>query len=69
MPMRNRAVPAVMAFVAQAAGRRVMCYATANVLRDEADSMAVRSPITGRSRRAAIRPACSSTRGSPPTPA
>ena len=38
-PMRNRALPSVMAFVAQAAGRRVLCYATANVLRAEADSM------------------------------
>ena len=37
--MRNRALPAVMAFVAQAAGRRVICYATANLLRDEADAM------------------------------
>ena len=37
VPMRNRALPSVMAFVAQAAGRRVLCYATANVLRDEAD--------------------------------
>ena len=39
VPMRNRALPAVMAFVAQAAGRRIMCYATANVLRADADSM------------------------------
>ena len=39
VPMRNRALPAVMAFVAQAAGRRVICYATANVLRAEADGM------------------------------
>jgi hypothetical protein len=39
VPMRNRALPSVMAFVAQAAGRRVICYATANVLRDEADRM------------------------------
>jgi transposase len=39
VPMRNRALPTVMAFVAQAAGRRVLCYATANVLRAEADSM------------------------------
>ena len=39
VPMRNRALPAVMAFVAQAAGRRVICYATANVLRAEADAM------------------------------
>jgi transposase len=37
--MRNRALPAVMAFVAQAAGRRIMCYATANVLRADADNM------------------------------
>jgi len=40
--MRNRALPAVMAFVAQADGRRVICYATANLLRDEADSMVPR---------------------------
>ena len=39
VPMRNRALPSVMAFVAQAAGRRVICYATANLLRDEADRM------------------------------
>jgi transposase len=39
VPMRNRALPTVMAFVAQAAGRRVICYATANLLRAEADSM------------------------------
>jgi transposase len=39
VPMRNRALPSVMAFVAQAAGRRVICYATANVLRAEADAM------------------------------
>jgi transposase len=37
--MRNRALPAVMAFVAQAADRRVLCYATANFLRDEAERM------------------------------
>ncbi len=42
VPMRNRALPTVMAFVAQAAGRRVLCYATANVLRAEADSMVPR---------------------------
>jgi transposase len=42
VPMRNRALPSVMAFVAQATGRRVLCYATANLLRDEADSMAVK---------------------------
>jgi transposase len=39
VPMRNRALPSVMAFVAQAAGRRVLCYATVNLLRDEADRM------------------------------
>jgi len=39
VPKRNRALPAVMAFVAQAADRRVLCYATANLLREEADSM------------------------------
>jgi transposase len=39
VPTRNRAGPAVMAFVAQAAGRRVLCYATANVLRAEADGL------------------------------
>jgi transposase len=40
--MRNRALPAVMAFVAQADRRRVICYATANLLRDEADAMVPR---------------------------
>jgi transposase len=39
---RNRADTAVMAFVAQETQRRVMCYATANVLRNEADGMVVR---------------------------
>jgi hypothetical protein len=39
VPMRNRALPSVMAFVAQVADRRVICYATANLLRDEAESM------------------------------
>ena len=42
IPMRNRALPSVMAFVAQAAGRRIMCYATANVLRSDADGMVPR---------------------------
>jgi transposase len=37
--MRNRALPAVMAFVAQVAERRIICYANANLLRDEADAM------------------------------
>jgi transposase len=39
VPMRSRALPSVMAFVAQVVGRRVLCYATANLLRDEADRM------------------------------
>ncbi len=42
VPTRNRALPSVMAFVAQAAGRRLLCYATADLLRDEADNMVVR---------------------------
>jgi transposase len=37
--MRNRALPSVIAFVAQVAGRRVICYATANLVREEADAM------------------------------
>jgi transposase len=37
VPTRNRGLPSVMAFVAQVVGRRVICYATANILRDEAD--------------------------------
>jgi hypothetical protein len=39
VPTRNRAGAAVMAFVAQAASRRVLCYATANVLRAAADGL------------------------------
>jgi transposase len=42
LAQRNRAHVAIMAFVAQHTQRRVLCYATANVLRDEADQMAVR---------------------------
>jgi transposase len=42
VPTRNRALPSVMAFVAQAVGRRVLCYATANLLREEADRMVPR---------------------------
>src|SRR5262249_33060232 len=38
---RNRAGASVMAFVAQDHKSRVMCYATANVLRDDMDAMAV----------------------------
>jgi transposase len=37
--MRNRALPAVMAFVAQVAERRIIRYASANLLRDEAEAM------------------------------
>jgi transposase len=39
---RNRAGMSVMVFVAQHAQQRVMCYANADVLRNEADGMAVR---------------------------
>jgi hypothetical protein len=39
---RNRAGKSVMAFVAQHRKSRVMCYATANVVRDDVDAMAVR---------------------------
>ena len=42
VPMRNKAKPSVMAFVAQEAQRRIVCYATANIVRQEADTMAVR---------------------------
>jgi len=42
LAQRNRAGTAVMAFVAQHAFRRVICYANADVVRDEADGMAVR---------------------------
>jgi transposase len=42
VPMRNRGLPSVMAFVAQAVGRRVICYATANILREEAEHMVPR---------------------------
>lgn len=42
VPKQNRGEPAVMAFVAQESQRRVMCYATANILREESDAMVVR---------------------------
>jgi hypothetical protein len=38
---RNRAGASIMAFVAQHRHSRVMCYATANVLRDDVDAVAV----------------------------
>jgi len=38
---RKRAGASIMAFVAQDRRSRVMCYATANVLRDDTDAMAV----------------------------
>lgn len=38
----NRAGTSIMAFVAQDRASRVLCYATANVLRDDMDAMAVR---------------------------
>jgi hypothetical protein len=39
---RNRAGTSIMVFVAQDRHNRVMCYATANVVRDDMDAMAVR---------------------------
>jgi hypothetical protein len=42
LAQRNRAGTAVMAFIAQQTRRRILCYATANVLRGEAEHMAVR---------------------------
>jgi hypothetical protein len=42
VPQRNKATPSVMAFVAQEAERRIVCYATANIVRREADTLAVR---------------------------
>jgi transposase len=42
VPKRHRAQPAVMALVVQEASRRVLCYATANVLRSDADRMVVK---------------------------
>jgi hypothetical protein len=42
VPTRNRGLPSVMAFVAQAIGQRVICYATANILRDESDRIVPR---------------------------
>ena len=38
-PMRNRARSSVIEFVAQATQPAVLCYATAKLLRDEAESM------------------------------
>ena len=37
--MRNRALPSVMASWPKPPTRRVLCYATAELLRDEAESM------------------------------
>lgn len=42
VPQSHRGQAAVMAFVAQEAARRVMCYATANVVRAEADALVVK---------------------------
>jgi transposase len=42
VPKHKQGQASVMAFVGQSAGSRVMCYATANVLRQEADLMVVR---------------------------
>jgi hypothetical protein len=42
VPKSHRGQPAVRAFIAQEAERRVICYATANVVRAEADTLAVK---------------------------
>jgi transposase len=42
VPKSHRGQPAIMAFVAQEETRRVMVYATANLLRKEADNMVVK---------------------------
>ena len=42
VPKHKQGQASVMAFVGQSAASRVMCYATANVLRQEADQMVVR---------------------------
>ena len=68
VPMRNRALPAVMAFVAQAVGRRVLCYATANFLRDEAENMVPRFADYWKEQTGPTRPGCCSTRVRPPMP-
>jgi hypothetical protein len=49
---RNRAGASIMVFVAQQRGTRVMCYATANVVRDDMDAMALplRRPLEGANR-------------------
>ena len=69
VPTRNRALPSVMAFVAQAAGRRVICYATANILRDEAIAWSPSSPTTGKNKQDTTRRVYYSTRVRPLTPA
>jgi hypothetical protein len=46
--MRNRALTAGMAFVAQAAGRRILCYATAHVLRSDSDNLVPRLAAYGK---------------------
>jgi hypothetical protein len=40
--LENHGQPAVMAFVAQEAERRVLCYATAHGVRAEADTLVVK---------------------------
>ena len=68
VPMRNRALPSVMAFVAQAVGRRVICYATANILREEADRMVPKFADYWKEQTGTTLPVCYSTRARPPTP-
>ena len=57
-----------MAFVAQAAGRRIMCYATANVLRADADGMVPKFAAYWKEQTRTRYPAaaCCSIRGPPP---
>ena len=50
----------------EATGRRVLCYATANVLRTEADAMVPKFADYGKEQTGQY-PACSSTRVRPPT--
>ena len=65
--MRHHALPSVMAFVAQVAGRRVRCYATANLVQDEADAMVPKfADSWRRADRALNRSGCSSNRAATP---
>jgi hypothetical protein len=69
VPTRNRALPSLMALVAPAADRRVICYATANILRDEADRMVPNFADYWKEQTGITRRVCYSTRVRPLTPA